>query len=492
MKEYYYFSIGFEEVNWMDEEDQARRKAFVKQFTAPYGVECGFAGTGRIDSEDPMFEQFMHALEQYALNNGITFSYNCAYEQQPEEAEAEWFKYVPIKSIDNTDYQGHIICCNASNILPNIDAGSGIYARPFVSEKFKRVIEENGLTGLEFIWCKDIGKFAPPKQWYLPVATTFIGRGLDSPWVDIDSVYLRDSEKYPNSLGRIGVTSFTADCLRPEADLPRSLQRYLSLCDPDSFRVHYQERLLKAYLPTTDFAFGHFKGYQGFYISKRAKEVLISNHIISSQDRLELIQIVDKLPEGALLLDSETLTPPFYYGEKKEIGSISFEEIKELHKKEKELYDQIDKPMKKFTMKQILSLVNSERKKRPEDFCKRLSLKEIEKMQIQLPTYWVDLLKKTNGGYLSSDCRLIPAESIITFSKDKLKELREMDAPFNEIHISVAERADGDWYALLVNDAIREDCRIVQMTHEGGEAIREWESIAVFIYDMIIENDDND
>ncbi|AZN39921.1 hypothetical protein [Paenibacillus albus] len=242
MREYYYFSIGFEDKKWAgDEEEKARRNALAKKFTEPFGIRNGFAGKGIIDGDHPMFDQFLETLELYARTNNLIFRDNCGYEQRSDDAE--WFKYVPTKTVESISYQGKLICCEAYKILPDIDVGTVHTADLAVSEKFKRVVEENQLTGIEFIWYKDIGKFAPPKQWYMPVVTSFIGRGLDAPWVDINSPHLRDNEKYDKQLGRKSVTRFTAKCLDPKAKLPRHLLQYLQICEDSSFRFHFHERL---------------------------------------------------------------------------------------------------------------------------------------------------------------------------------------------------------------------------------------------------------
>ncbi|AZN39922.1 SMI1/KNR4 family protein [Paenibacillus albus] len=226
-------------------------------------------------------------------------------------------------------------------------------------------------------------------------------------------------------------------------------------------------------------------------MSKRAKEVLISNRLTSPHDKFEPIQIVDELPEGALQLDGSEPPPDFYYGSRRDIGDLSFSEIKAIHLREKEVYNQTEKPKQLITIKHALTLLNREKKKRPEDFCKRLSHKELSTAVIKLPVNWLELLKITNGGYLSLSCSIVPFQTIMSFSADKLKEGQELDELYPDNRISVAERGDGDWYDLVLNDDTIEDCPVVQVTHEGGEIIREWKGIAFFIYDMILEDDNS-
>ncbi|MGM0884939.1 MAG: SMI1/KNR4 family protein [Bacillota bacterium] len=490
IKESINFSIGFEDVKWGDEEDIARRYAFVKEFTAPFKIKCGFAGQGLVSFDHPHIEKFLDALGDYINSHNTVFKDNCAYIQQ-YEGESEWYKYLPTKSIETTEYDGYFMTCIGANIPPNVHIGCGWGAFPFVSEKFKKVVEENNLTGLEFLWCKDVGRFAPQQQWYKAIATNFIGRGIDAPWVNVGSQDLLNSikyPKYPNNLGRMAVTSFPAVCLQKDAQLPPRLKRYLSMCDINRFNITFHERFLRKYLPNTDFAFGYFPGWQGFYITKKAKDILFSNHFLNEEDSLEPVVILNELPEEAILIDGNVPAPDFNYGSKKDIGQLSFEELKNLHQQAKEAYDKITKPQKKITIKQALKLVNSEKRKRLEDFNRRISDKELKECTQLLPSNWIDLLKKTNGGYLSLECLLVPLKDIAAFTAEKLKQGKEFYEDYPENRISVAERGDGDWYDLKLSDNYSIDCPVVQVTHEGGDVVREWEDIATFVYDMILEH----
>lgn len=489
IKEYIYFSIGFEDVNWADEDEQVKRNAFVKEFMDPFNIKCGFAGQGRVALDMLNIDLFLDKLQQYRESKNLLFSKNCAYVHD-YEGESEWYKYLPSRAIGTTNYDGCVLTCKASNIPANINVGCGIFGYTFVSNKFKEVIEDSKLTGLEFLWCKDIGRFAPPKQWYMAIATEFIGRGLDAPWFDVNSEGIPQSEKYPHGFGRIGLTSrIPAKCILKDAPIPLRLKRYLSMCDIEKFNFSFNERFLKEYLPTTDFAFGYFPGWQGFYIRKNAIDILLHSHLISKAD-LRPVVILDKLPEAATQLDDKECIPAFNYGHKRYIGeNITFEELKNIHEQARKAYENIPKLPKIITMKQALSLVNMEKRSRPEDFKKRLTDKELMKYNIKIPFNWVELLKKSNGGYLSSDCYLVSICDIEPFTMEKLKEGKSFYEKYPKNRISVAKRPDGDWYDLVIDADSDVDCNVVLVTHEGGDILREWESIATFIYEMIIEND---
>jgi hypothetical protein len=79
------------------------------------------------------------------------------------------------------DYRTHLRL-HADRMKPGIHvAGWGPFV--YVSERFKSIAEAHRLSGIEFIWCPDVGKYQAP-QWYLPVCSHCLGRGLDHPWID--------------------------------------------------------------------------------------------------------------------------------------------------------------------------------------------------------------------------------------------------------------------------------------------------------------------
>lgn len=155
---------------------------------------------------------------------------------------------------------------------------------------------------------------------------------------------------------------------------------------------------------------------------------------------------------GSVQLDEKEPTPNYYYGYKGDIGDLSYEELKQLHEQAKLEYEKHPKPKKIVNIKEALSLINKEKKIRPDDFQKTLSAKISGKFNGELPSYWIDLLKKTNGGYLNDDCLLISIENIKDFTTEKRKQGNELFLDYPVNRISVGQSADGDWYDLVLID----------------------------------------
>ncbi len=100
-----------------------------------------------------------------------------------EEAETEWFRIWPRSTEANdpeTDsfsryHQAGYPTCKAWEVAPGVHIVEG----PYVSGRFRRVVEDRGLRGLEFLWADDTGKWRPRHQWYCVFATHLLGHGLD-------------------------------------------------------------------------------------------------------------------------------------------------------------------------------------------------------------------------------------------------------------------------------------------------------------------------
>src|SRR5438874_964101 len=82
----------------------------------------------------------------------------------------------PIETLDN------YLSVRADRLKPGVHVAGG-YLQVDVSERFKAVVEAHRLTGIEFVWIRDIGKYRA-MQWYFPVCSKCLGRGLDAPFID--------------------------------------------------------------------------------------------------------------------------------------------------------------------------------------------------------------------------------------------------------------------------------------------------------------------
>lgn len=88
----------------------------------------------------------------------------------------------------------------------------------YVSEAFRAAVEEEGLTGLEFLWVRDVGRFRAPQR-YEALPPAALGRGLDHPWFDrtaFEAWWLAGGDTLPVIEGGIA-TSRGDECKAIEA-----------------------------------------------------------------------------------------------------------------------------------------------------------------------------------------------------------------------------------------------------------------------------------
>jgi hypothetical protein len=151
-------------------------------------------GDYKVDLTPPRGERLLEFLQRAKKEGGRLNS--VFLEEQlidDDQTPAEWFVVDPQQQSEFfggiwwdlqeaiNGHEKHLVV-KADRLKPGTHLG-GYSNRVYVSERFKAVVEKRRLTGIEFIWVKDTGKYRAP-QWYLPVCHQGLGRGLDHPWID--------------------------------------------------------------------------------------------------------------------------------------------------------------------------------------------------------------------------------------------------------------------------------------------------------------------
>ncbi len=495
-----YLNFRIELVNPKDENESDQ---FARDFVHSFGLKT-YSGTwSGIYLDSPMFYDFLIRAKELINNRVARFAGFCSLSQLIEdEGDIEWYVLNAKNDLAIEDYD-EIITCRADKMSPNVHTAHGIFYNVYVSEKFMNVVKENQLTGVDFVWIKDVGKFQA-SQWYIPVVFSALGRGFDHPWFDSRTLRGTGSHQPLEPEFRCGTYKFEASQIKKDIIFEKSLYReIINLFDPEILSIISYRSFLRDFLPNTDFAFiwhstdqerkrGNygvfFQEKDGVYkqrelcISKRTKDILLKSNLITTNE-LEPIKICSTIPDGIEMLDGKALLPtPFY-----SCGYIDLDSVKKKLEKEWTSFISRTMPAKTITQRQALKYLLEAKKLRPEDFNKAVGKSELTKVRISLPVYWVEVLKKTNGGFLNYECTLVPLEQISEFSKEKQKYSEEVweDYPQNLIH--VAHSIDGDWYSLELAHESEIDCRVKRISHETCQLIREWDSIAMFIFDMLAE-----
>lgn len=185
----------------------------------------------------------------------------------------------------------------------------------YVSEAFKAVVERHRLTGIEFVWCRDVGKYCAP-QWFLPVCHRSLGRGVDSSWIDTAKLSGRGNQTL-DPRGRHGQTGAFEDQYKagagPDDPTLNKLLRLLKTMEllKRHARLESYYRFLRKYLPDTDFAYtvedwknnGNSK-QRGLAMNRKARDVLRANGVISDA-QWEGALVVNRVPKGVENLDEK-------------------------------------------------------------------------------------------------------------------------------------------------------------------------------------------
>jgi len=394
----------------------------------------------------------------------------------------------------------------------------------FVSEDFKTLVEKEKLTGVDFLWAEDRGKYAA-KQWYAMRATHAMGRGFDSPWFD-GKIYKKfqteldpkvfieqaakggypiNGEKYLQSkiaeyeknfsdIYRTGITYFPAvavgDRLSNQPLMDR-LMHHFSLTGGmvDGLVISTVPRFLKKHLPQTDFAyFWDTVGNIRLCFNKKTKELLLGHSLIKERD-IRPLAIYDNLPEDCMDLADDAEYPPSIYTDK---------EFKALKKEEKERRAKFDKkelPRRMPNMKNTLKLLRHTKKEQDDKSVKGISKKKItefeESMTISLPEYWLDVLKISNGGEYGVedrlDCIIVPLYELEAFHADEVDHRKKVDEDYVAQYTYFASTVTGDSYAFDKKPSKgAKDAKVILISHEDFSIEREWGNIADFLETILL------
>jgi hypothetical protein len=397
--------------------------------------------------------------------------------------------------------------CRADRMKPGVHV-TGWSPLLYVSEHFKEVVEANQLTGIEFVWCRDVGKYLAP-QWFLPVCGSCLGRGVDHPWIDTAKLSgVGDQAIGPR--GRHGQSSAFAEQYRrdagPEDPVVKSLLRLLRPMellkrppDFDSF-----PRFLRKYLPDTDFAFtiedmggegGYHARRRGLAMNRKARDVLKTNRIVTD-DLCEPVMILNRCPKGVENLDR-------CYGPAER--AFSTEQMVKIHDLETAAWSKHvanPKPRRIPDLARSLSLLRSRTRGAPKKFAKPATPAAISEaaktLGVEVPAAWQKVLRVCNGGRIEKSalaadqaCLIIPAEKLAKSRMTQADYYREIGAELPTSFLVVMETEIGDSVWL---DTARQNpggnCPVILMSHGTGEEEREWLTVADFLEELLMASAD--
>jgi hypothetical protein len=470
-------------------------------------------GDYKVDLTSPRGQEFFEFLQRArkagARINGIGLEEELF---DDEQHVVEWFELDPDYS--GSEYFGGMDENEYLRLKPDrIKPGThvvGYRDRPYVSERFKAVVERHRLKGIEFIWVRDIGKYKAP-QWYLPVCLRALGRGVDPPWMDITKLsgrgfqVLEPTGRHGQSGTPIGQSlnlGAVTDALRKKL-LPVAVSMELLNRHPYSTFVR---RYLRDYLPDTDFAYtmwdtcnspGEVVRMRGLAMNRKARDLLRANGIITDA-QCKGVLILDEPPQGVENLDEK------YGPAEPAFTAEQMAQLRELEAKAWAEHIAHPKPPRAPDLKRSLSLLRARKRQAPKDFAKPASAKMIEEAAKtsgrEIPAAWQQVLRISNGGRIDKSplaagcaCKIMPLKDLPQWQRSEAKYYRGggADLPDSMLFIIHTEIGDSIWL-----DTAKQkpdgDCRVVLMSHETWSEERDWPTVAEFLEELLTETQEEE
>jgi hypothetical protein len=488
-----------------------RRTSELEDLVRPLAVRRP-NGDWQIDLDSPKLPELVMLLESLHKKKAAWMSFFVFDEQLIDDgkARAEWFLLEP-------NEQSHLDQCFLRNVNEEqvYPFGNAAIARPgihfalwgpdgiLVSEQFKAAVEKHRLTGLDFFWVRDTGRYQA-RQWYVTLPREILGRGLDHPWYDPAKGASdgSDANDPRTRHGQQAATGFGRLTLRKNASFGDPVKdRLLNLglsASRERFSVCSYPRFLRQYLPRTHFAAtmrdtncdDEIQSNRGLAASRRARDVLLENRLIT-EEMCTAVKIFDRVPPGVENLDR-------LYG--KAAPLFSAEELARLRAQEATFWAEHvrrPKPARKPDLKRSLSLLRSAKRTKPKNFSRPAAPKAIAEasraLGIKLPVSWTSVLRISNGARIENSplaaeeaCLIVPVEKLAKTQREEVEYYREINSPLPKGFVLAVQTEIGDSIWLDTRRVRRDgDCRVVLMSHETGEQEREWPTVAEFLEELL-------
>jgi hypothetical protein len=426
-----------------------------------------------------------------------------------EQSPVEWFIISPEYTGDFNNDQG-LVSVKADKVKPGVNIAGWISTGVYVSERFKTCVKKNRLTGIEFLWVRDTGKYQAT-QWYLPICHKCLGRGLDHQWINIrrltEGGYLLLDPKERHGTRATAGEYMKDDALSGNALLKDLLPLVKSMeCLKRAPGLDLTCRFLRSYLPDTDFAYtieSWGQGskathpHRGLAMNRRARDLLKTNRLVSEKECKAAI-ILNEPPEGVDNLDEK------YGPAEPAFSAVQIANLREWEAKVWAEYLAHPKPPRAPDLKRSLSLLRARKRQTPKEFAKPASAKAIEEaaktLGRKIPVAWQQVLRITNGARIDKNplaagqaCIIMPVKDLAEWRRTESEYYKGIGAelPESMLFIIHTELGDSIW---LDTSQERPDggCRVVLMSHETGEEERDWPTIAEFLDELLTETQEEE
>lgn len=461
---------------------------FCKKLFQEFGIKHDGSAHGTVNLESPNLAAFYQRLIE--LRETVSFASGIIrFELFDDEiTPCEWFILSP-RNKESDSISGRFTdneCCRTDQ-MPNNTHAVDVN---FVSEDFKRAVEKHGFTGVEFIWLPDTSK-RPRRQWFRIIAQKPIGRGIDHDWFDSKTL-TGEREQSAKPLYRRGINDFQWKQAKKEAGFGDSTKDGLiSLFPPntnsiDGLNIQSFNRLLRSALPKTDFAFIWQEDFREACFSRRVKEALINEGVLTAE-QCDPILIVDAPPPEVLVLDGTHPCPPAYEPVER-LETVRAKTMAAWLDFSARRPPQLPPP----SLNQALDLLHNSIREGRNKFESPTTIKSIQqatkKLPIKVPEMWCKVLSEANGAVIYGvfgDLGFSAAEYLEGHYEEFTRRGIELDPEFPRHLLHFAFTGSGDFLSLDTSKVTADgDCPVVLMSHETYEPDRTWPSIPEFLAEV--------
>jgi len=421
-------------------------------FVHSLGKKCDCVGWSNLRRDDPQAEEILERIVDFCKENGWTA--RGLYTREYAVFDTDWFEIDGACFKDNTvgEYVGAPAQDGGTVRICSIKAYRELSVAPkswggslYIPERFYNAYRKSGLTGLDFCWAKDTGKYAA--QQYFEIFGTERIPQVAVAW-NLENQDLRKLGADGGWLPRLG--EIFSDWT--QLNLPYCYRKE----DMPAGGIAY------AYIPRTFSCCGLYQ----VLVHKNVAQLLLQEKAIPA-GALKPVPVLDVVPSGYTL--RETSICPRPSREYMEQSLLNYDILKKK-----------DRPLWQISEKEALKVLRKAKADRKEDFGKKLSKFKAEalgetKYASMLPYYLI-----ANGGQLSDEYRLLSLDESDT-TTNKFRNILEREELLEEKPdgIVICTCADGDWVLLLQDDAV------IRFSHEVPETTEQWPSLAQFIVDAI-------
>lgn len=434
-------------------DDYTKSISFMKSL----GLKCDCVGWTTITLDSNEKFELLHKMREKADKENIKL--RCShYMKEYIGQDSEWFCFTPKISVKCDDYEwdeGDYDTCTIKGYkLPKQTKVVNIAGLTGVSQSFVDACKELKLTGVDFMWVKDKGRFKAPAYYYILPEKTFLR-------------YLNTYEKIHNkatSKTNANYKSFILNCRQIDSD-GSHMEELATLFD-NFEHPNLPEMIDKNNEPKTDFAYLD----ELVLIRKTAAEKLISKGVLAWHD----------------------LTPTLYFDNKKHSRLICTcsqneympEFIKINHQQSFEKWKLKSYPPFNPKEKDALSLMRKVKKESPEYYNKALKKSILETLSNSPFALMMPYYKISNGCSINNEIDIfsyedVAEETALFFSDLLTKEWLSKDIPDLEDAIVFGIAANGDKLLL------RKDSSVMRYNHEDPYLSETWDSLHAFFYDQI-------